>query len=117
MIKFYGYSKWTTARKAKAWLEDNNLKFEFVDLIKNPPSKEDLKNMLEASGEDVDIVFNSRGTKYKELNLKETINIMSLDEKLDLLSSDGKLIKRPLLFDGKNILPGFKEDLYKDNLL
>ena len=73
--------------------------------------------MQEASNVDLDLIFNSRGTMFKELNLKETINTMTYDQKLELLSSDGKLIKRPMLFDGKNILLGFKEAEYKTTLI
>ncbi len=116
MMKLYGYSKWSTVRKAKAWLENNNLEFEYIDLIKNPPSKDDLKKMYEISGYEIKRFFNSNGAKYKELNMKERINTDDENTLLELLSNDGMLIKRPLLFNGKNILLGFKENEWVDIL-
>ena len=65
MIKFYGYSKWSSVRKAKAWLEENNLEFENIEIVKNPPSKEELKEMYEISGYELKKFFNTLPSRKK----------------------------------------------------
>ncbi|GIM31794.1 hypothetical protein PAGU1678_10640 [Paraclostridium bifermentans subsp. muricolitidis] len=61
--------------------------------------------------------FNTSGVKYRELGLKDIVKSESDDKLLEILSSDGMLIKRPIAFDGKNVLIGFKEDEWKEKLL
>lgn len=116
-MKFYGYKKCSTARKAKNWLKDNNIDFEEIDLIDTPPTKEEIRKIYEDSQHELKKFFNTSGVKYRELGLKEVLKTASEEEMLDLLASDGKLIKRPLLVDGKNVLIGFKENEYKEHLL
>lgn len=116
-MKFYGYKKCSTANKAKKWLKDNNINFEEIDLIDTPPTKEEMKKIYEESGHELKKFFNTSGVRYRELGLKEVLKTASEDEILELLSSDGKLIKRPLLVDSKKVLIGFKENEYKENLL
>ena len=111
MIKFYGYSKWSSVRKAKAWLEENNLEFENIEIVKNPPSKEEL------NGYELKKFFNTSGVKYRELGLKDIVKTESDEKLLDILSSDGMLIKRPIAYDGKNVVIGFKVDEWKEKLL
>lgn len=115
MIKFYGYSKWSSVRKAKAWLEENNLEFENIEIVKNPPSKEELKEMYEVSGYELKKFFNTSGVKYRELGLKDIVKTESDEKLLDILSSDGMLIKRPIAYDGKNVVIGFKVDEWKES--
>lgn len=117
MIKFYGYSKWSTVRKAKAWLNENNIDFEEIEIVKNPPSKEELETMYKVSGYELKKFFNTSGVKYRELGLKDVVKTESDDKLLEILASDGMLIKRPIAFDGENVLIGFKEDEYKEKLL
>ena len=117
MIIFYGYSKWSSVRKAKAWLEENNLEFENIEIVKNPPSKEELKEMYEVSGYELKKFFNTSGVKYRELGLKDIVKTESDEKLLDILSSDGMLIKRPIAYDGKNVVIGFKVDEWKEKLL
>ena len=117
MMKFYGYSKCSTVRKAKNWLKDNNLQFEEIDLVENTPNKEELKHMYEVSGYELKKFFNTSGMKYRELGLKDIVKNESDDKLLEILASDGMLIKRPLLFDGENVLLGFKEEEWKEKLL
>ena len=76
-----------------------------------------MKKIYEESGHELKKFFNTSGVKYRELGLKEVLKTASEDEMLELLSSDGKLIKRPLLVDSKKVLIGFKENEYKENLL
>ncbi|MDX5616383.1 arsenate reductase family protein [Clostridioides difficile] len=117
MIKLYGYTKCSTVKKAKNWLKENNLEFEDIDMIQNPPSKEELKSIYKTSGYDIKKFFNTSGMIYRELGLKDIVKTESDDKLLEILVSDGMLIKRPLLLDGKNVLLGFKEDVWKSTLL
>ncbi|HBY3357117.1 TPA: arsenate reductase family protein [Clostridioides difficile] len=117
MIKLYGYTKCSTVKKAKNWLKENNLEFEDIDMVQNPPSKEELKSIYKTSGYDIKKFFNTNGMKYRELGLKDIVKTESDDKLLEILVSDGMLIKRPLLLDGKNVLLGFKEDVWKSTLL
>ncbi|MBC5996475.1 arsenate reductase family protein [Romboutsia ilealis] len=117
MIKFYGYSKCSTVKKAKKWLNENNISFEEIEITENPPTKEELKKMYKVSGLELKKFFNTSGVKYRELGLKDIVKTESEDKLLEILSSDGMLIKRPLVYDDKNVLLGFKEEEWKNTLL
>ena len=117
MIKFYGYSKCSTVRKAKKWLNENNISFEEIEITENPPTKEELEKMFKTSGLELKKFFNTSGVKYRELGLKDIVKTESEDKLLEILSSDGMLIKRPLVHDDKNVLLGFKEEEWKNTLL
>ncbi|SCH72068.1 MULTISPECIES: arsenate reductase family protein [unclassified Romboutsia] len=117
MIKFYGYAKCSTVRKAKKWLNENNIQFEEIEITENPPSKEELERIYKLSGYEIKKFFNTSGVKYRELGLKDIIKNESENKLLEILSSDGMLIKRPLVYDDKNVLLGFKEDEWKNKLL
>ena len=106
---FIEYPKCSTCQKAKKWLEHNNIEFEDRHIIENNPSKEELKKWIKQSGYEIKKFFNTSGMKYKELNLKEKLTNMTDEEKIEILSSDGMLVKRPLLISDKLILVGFKE--------
>ena len=117
MIKFYGYSKCSTVRKAKKWLNDNNIAFKEIEITENPPSKEELEKIYKISGYEIKKFFNTSGVKYRELGLKEVVKNERDEKRLEILSSDGMLIKRPLVYDDKNVLLGFKEDEWTKALL
>ena len=117
MIRFYGYAKCSTVRKAKKWLNENNIQFEEIEITENPPSKEELERIYKLSGYEIKKFFNTSGVKYRELWLKDVIKTEYEDNLLEILSSDGMLIKRPLVYDDKNVLLGFKEDEWKEKLL
>lgn len=108
-MKLYGYNRWSTVRKAKAWLLDNGIEFEEVDVVKEPPTKEELEEMYKRSGLEIKKFFNTSGKKYRELNLKDVVKVESDDKLLDILASDGMLIKRPIFDAGEAVLIGFKE--------
>ena len=116
-MKFYGYKKCSTVKKAKKWLEENNLKFEEIDLVDTPPTKEEIRKIYENSDYELKKFFNTSGVKYRELGLKDVLKTATEEEMLELLASDGKLIKRPLLVTEDKVLIGFKENEYKENLL
>lgn len=117
MIKFYGYAKCSTVKKAKKWLNENNIPFEEIEITENPPSKEELEKVYKQSGLEIKKFFNISGVKYRELGLKDVVKTESDDKLLEILSSDGMLIKRPLVYDDKNVLLGFKEEEWKNKLL
>ncbi|WP_339203214.1 arsenate reductase family protein [Bacillus sp. FSL K6-1366] len=114
-LTFYWYPKCGTCRKAKKWLEENGKEINEIHIAEQPPSKEELKALYEKSGLDLKKFFNTSGMKYRELNLKEKLYHMSEDEQLELLASDGMLIKRPLTTDGEKVTVGFKEDQFEEN--
>lgn len=116
-MKLYGYNKWSTVRKANAWLLDNGIEFEEVDIVKEPPTKEELEDMYKRSGLEIKKFFNSSGKKYRELNLKDVVKVESDEKLLEILASDGMLIKRPIFDAGEVVLIGFKEAEWKEVLL
>ncbi|EIT87144.1 arsenate reductase-like protein [Fictibacillus macauensis ZFHKF-1] len=112
-ITFYQYPKCGTCQKAKKWLEANHITFESVHIVENPPSKEELQQLVALSGLDMKKFFNTSGMKYRELGLKDKLKSASEDEMLDWLASDGMLIKRPIVTDGENVTVGFKEETFE----
>lgn len=110
------YSKCSTCKKAKKFLEDNNIKFNSREIKEEIPTYDELKTWIEKNNLNINKLFNTSGLVYKELNLKDKLNILSDDEKINLLSSNGMLIKRPLLVDNNKILIGFKENEWKEYL-
>lgn len=104
---FIWLPKCSTCQKAKKWLDDNGIKYTLRDIVLNTPSEEELKIWINKSGLDIKSFFNTSGLKYRNLGLKDKLDSMSFDDKVKLLSSDGMLIKRPLLI-GDKIIAGFK---------
>ncbi|MCX4302647.1 MAG: arsenate reductase family protein [Clostridia bacterium] len=113
---FIEYPKCSTCKKAKKWLEDNNVEFVDRNIVEERPNSQELTKWIKESNEDIKRWFNTSGLKYKELNLKEKLLIMDESEKIELLASDGMLVKRPLLVTDKGIFIGFKEDKWKEIL-
>lgn len=111
---FIEYPKCSTCKKAKKWLEENKIEFQNRHIVKQTPSEEELKNWIELSKKEIKKWFNTTGLKYKELNLKEKLHEMKDEEKIQLLASDGMLIKRPLFISKDKILIGFKENEWKE---
>jgi len=109
-MKIYEYPKCTTCKKALNFLDKKGIEYNKVNIKENPPSKEELTKYYKESGLPLKKFFNTSGLKYKELNLKEKLNEMSEDEQLELLVSDGMLIKRPLAVSEDFIFLGFKEN-------
>jgi arsenate reductase len=103
------YPRCGTCKKALKWLDDNEFKYEYRHIVEDNPSKAELKEWYEKSGLPLKRFFNTSGLKYKELGLKDKIPGMTEDEAFDLLSTDGMLVKRPILIEGDKVLVGFKE--------
>ena len=103
------YPRCGTCKKALKWLDDNGFEYEYRHIVEDNPSREELKEWYEKSGLPLKRFFNTSGLKYKELGLKDKIPGMSETEAFDLLSTDGMLVKRPILIEGDKVLVGFKE--------
>ncbi|MBR7554705.1 arsenate reductase family protein [Allobacillus sp. GCM10007491] len=112
-VTIYQYPKCGTCRKALKWLDENGVTYESVHIVDNPPSESELKQMIEQSDLPLKKFFNTSGKKYRELGLKDKLEEMSDDEKIKLLASDGMLMKRPLVTDGKKATVGFKEEIFE----
>ena len=111
---FIEYPKCSTCIKAKKWLEENGVEFTERNIVTQTPTQQELKEWIAISKKDIKKWFNTCGLKYKELNLKEKLPNMSDEEKIQLLASDGMLIKRPLLITDREIYIGFKEEIWKN---
>ena len=110
-VLFIEYPKCSTCKKARKWLEDNNVAFEARDIVMQNPTADELKVWQERSGFPIRRFFNTSGMLYRELGLKQKLDAgMTDDEAYLLLASDGMLVKRPLLVvDGVSATPGFRE--------
>ena len=106
---FVYYPKCTTCQKAKKWLTEKGIEFEERDIRNENPSKEELAIWYQKSGLPLKRFFNTSGILYKEMKLKDRLPEMSEEEQLELLSTDGMLVKRPLLVAEDRVLVGFKE--------
>ena len=109
-MKFYQYPKCSTCRKAQKFLKENSIDFTSIDITETPPSKAELKAMLDSYNGELRKLFNTSGVQYRELKMKDKLPQMAAVEAIGLLSNNGKLIKRPFLLDNeKNGIVGFKE--------
>ena len=113
---FLQYPKCTTCRKAKKFLQENNVTFNDRDITIDNPTVEELEKWIDLSGLEIKKFFNTSGVLYKEMKLKDKIKDMSREEMIKLLDTDGKLVKRPLLMCEDKVLVGFKEEQYKEIL-
>lgn len=113
---FICYSKCSTCNKAYKFLQNNNIDVIKRDIITENPTYDELKKWYKMSSLPLKKFFNTSGVVYKEMNLKETLVNMSEEEMLILLSSNGKLVKRPLLVCEENVLVGFDEKEWKEKL-
>ena len=113
---FIEYPKCSTCKRAKKWLEENNIDFIERNIVEEIPKVEELNEWIKKSEQEIKKWFNTSGLKYKELKLKDKLETMTDKEKIELLSSDGMLIKRPILVSDKGIFIGFKEDNWKQLL-
>ena len=114
---FVNYPKCSTCRKAKKWLDEHNIDYESRHIIEDNPASEELRKWWEISDLPLKRFFNTSGMKYRELKLKDKLPDMSEDEQLDLLSTDGMLVKRPILVNEDIVLVGFKVKEWEEKLL
>ena len=106
---FLEYPPCSTCQKAKAWLDANGIVYTARHIKEENPTYEELKLWYERSGVPLKKFFNTSGLVYKSLNLKDRLPTMTEEEQLRLLSTDGMLVKRPLVVTEKGILTGFRE--------
>lgn len=114
MTLFISYPKCTTCIKAKKYLQNNNIEFTERHIVENNPTKEELTKWLKQSGLEIKKFFNTSGKLYKEMGLKDKLKLMTDEEKIELLSTNGMLVKRPILVKDNVILVGFKEEEYNN---
>jgi len=116
-MKLYQYPKCSTCRKAIKFLNENDIAFDSINITELPPKKVELKAMLASYDGDIRKLFNTSGVQYRELNMKEKLPNMSAKEAIDLLSENGKLIKRPFLLNADRVgIVGFKEEQWQEFL-
>ena len=112
MLKFICYPKCTTCQKAKKFLDDNKMEYELRDIKLNNPTSEELREWHIKSGIPLKKFFNTSGLLYKSMDIKNKLPEMTEAEMLELLATDGMLVKRPLLIGDSFVLVGFKADEY-----
>lgn len=113
---FIEYPKCSTCQRAKKWLESHDIVFEDRHIVENPPSEAELKEWISRSGYPIKRFYNTSGLKYKALELKDKLEGMDADEQIALLSTDGMLVKRPLLIAEDFILVGFREKEWEERM-
>ncbi len=106
---FICYPKCTTCQKAQRWLNDNKFSYDFRDIKTDNPSYDELKTWYMKSGLPLKRFFNTSGLLYRSLELKDKLPSMSEEEQLNLLATDGMLVKRPILVKDDFVLVGFKQ--------
>lgn len=114
---FIQYPKCSTCQKAKKWLEAHKIAYTDRHIADENPSYGELKQWYEKSGLPLKKFFNTSGLSYKNMQLKDKLPVMSEEEQLKLLATNGMLVKRPLIVDDKKILVGFKETEWAEKLL
>ena len=112
-MTFVCYPKCSTCQKAQRFLEAKGADFEIRDIKLQNPTAQELGDWHRRSGLPLKKFFNTSGLKYKELGLKDRLPAMSEQEQLELLATDGMLVKRPILLDGDRVLVGFREKEWK----
>lgn len=114
---FVGYPRCSTSNKAQAWLDQNEISYEFRHIKENNPTAQELKEWHEKSGLELKRFFNTSGMLYKEMKLKEKLASMSEAEQYELLASDGMLVKRPIFVGYDFVLVGFRQAQWEEKLL
>ncbi|MEI2657639.1 MAG: arsenate reductase family protein [Nitrosomonas sp.] len=107
MLKLYGYKQCGTCRKAEQFLQQAGIGYEYIDITENPPAAEELAAIVERASVPLNKLFNTSGVQYRELKIKDQLPELSDQAILVLLAGNGRLIKRPLITDGKRATVGF----------
>jgi arsenate reductase len=103
------YPRCSTCRKAESYLKEHGIAYTYRDIKEDRPSKEELASYIDRSGLEPRRFFNTSGQLYRDLGLKDRVKEMSREEIIDLLATDGMLVKRPILVTEDAVLVGFKE--------
>ena len=115
MLTFICYPKCTTCQKSKKWLDDHRIEYEVRDIKTDNPALEELEKWYKISGLPLRKFFNTSGLLYKSMELKDKLPAMGESEMLELLATDGMLVKRPLLVGDDFVLVGFKESEWAES--
>lgn len=113
-VTVYQYPQCGTCRNAVKWLQQHEIETHLVHIVNEPPSAAALRELIGKSGLDIKKFFNVSGEVYKEMKLKDRLPSMSEEDMIELLASNGKLIKRPIVTDGTRVTVGFKEDAFAE---
>ena len=113
---FIWYPKCSTCQKAKKWLDEHDMKYTERHIVEDNPSYNELSEWYRRSGLPLKRFFNTSGMLYKEMQLKDKLPAMSEEEQLQLLATNGMLVKRPLVVNGDKVLVGFKEAEWSEKL-
>lgn len=116
-MRIYYYPSCSTCKKALKWLDNNEIAYEKKHIVDAKLTTKEIEDIFKKSSLPIQKLFNTSGRVYKELNLKDKLKDMTEKEKLELLASDGMLLKRPILVNRTFALIGFKEDEYKEKLV
>ena len=111
---FICYPKCSTCKKAKKWLDEHNVEYTERHIVENNPTYDELKEWFNKSGLPIKRFFNTSGLLYKEMKLKDKLPTMSEDKQLQLLATNGMLVKRPLIVGENTVLTGFKESEWNE---
>lgn len=114
---FLEYPKCSTCKKAKKWLDEHQIAYDDRHIVEENPTFEELKDWHGRSGMPLKKFFNTSGMLYKEMKLKDKLPTMSEEEQLQLLATNGMLVKRPLIVDGNTVITGFKEAEWSEKLI
>ena len=116
-VLFLEYHRCSTCRKAKRWLDEHGIAYEDRHIVEERPTADELRTWIAASGLPIRRFFNTSGMRYRELGMKDRFaQGISDDECIDLLASDGMLVKRPLVVGDDFVLVGFKEAAWTERL-
>ena len=113
---FICYPKCSTCQKAKKFLNEHNIEFAERHIVEDYPSYDEIQEWYQRSGLLLKKFFNTSGLLYKEMQLKDKLPAMSEEEQLQLLATNGMLVKRPIVVDGDTVLVGFKEAEWTEKL-
>ena len=111
-MKFYWYPKCSTCIKAYKHLKEMGIKLDVNHIVEETPSADELKTYIECYNQGIKPFFNTSGNVYKEMKLKDKVSSMSVEDACELLSSNGMLIKRPILVDDHQVIVGYKKEIY-----
>lgn len=117
MNTFICYDRCSTCKKAQKWLEANGIEYNARPIKEENPTVKELSEWIPNSGKGIRKFFNTSGQLYRQMGLSAKLKEMSEQEMIDLLATDGMLVKRPILISGEQVLVGFKEEEWKEALL
>lgn len=111
---FVCYPKCSTCKKAENWLTENKIEFSLRDIKDENPTYSELKEWHRLSGLPLKRFFNTSGMLYRSMQLKDKLENMTEEEQLELLATDGMLVKRPILVTNEKVFVGFKEKEWEE---